>query len=89
MSTRLLLSLIMYVFVLQMQDVRESERTTCVERVDSASMTAQSTGSSKGFVVRDAPWSQSYQHNAEDFPNLDASGTSVPAPRPVWPIRKN
>lgn len=51
---------------------------------------------SKGFVVRDAPWSQSYTHNAEDFPNLGAAAAAPPAPvqeaaslpRPVWPVRK-
>lgn len=70
--------------------MRENDRVANAEpRVDTASMTAPSTGSSKGFVVRDAPWSQSYQHNADDFPNLGPSGTSVPAPRPVWPIRKS
>jgi len=74
--------------MLQMQDVRESDKPMLVERVDAASTTTQSTGLSKGFIVRDAPWSQSYQHNAEDFPDLGASG-SVPAPRPVWPVRKS
>jgi len=45
---------------------------------------------SRGFVVRDAPWSTTYTHNADDFPNL-ATGASNPgnsAPRPVWPIIK-
>jgi hypothetical protein len=47
--------------------------------------------SSKGFIVRDAPWSQSYTHNADDFPNLAAS--TAPAngsatARPVWPVAK-
>jgi len=63
--------------------VRDNEKPTFVE---TAPTTTQSSGSSKGFIVREAPWSQSYQHDADDFPNLGASGT---APRPVWPVRKN
>lgn len=73
-------------FLLQLLDVRDNEKPASV---DTAPTSTQATGSSKGFIVRDAPWSQSYQHNADDFPNLGASGTSLPAPRPVWPVRKN
>jgi len=69
--------------------VRSSERSIDVERMETSPTNSQSSGSSKGFIVRDAPWSQSYQHNADDFPDLGASGTSVPAPRPVWPIKKH
>jgi len=73
--------------VLQLQDVRDTDKPTLFEHVDTAAAATQSTSSSKGFVVRDAPWSRSYQHNADDFPNLSASG--VPVPPPVWPVRKN
>ena len=69
--------------------MRSSERSIDVERMETSPTNSQSSGSSKGFIVRDAPWSQSYQHNADDFPDLGASGTSVPAPRPVWPIKKH
>ena len=50
---------------------------------------------SKGFTVRDAPWSQSYTHNAEDFPNLAASAVQETAPqsvavaRPLWPVKRH
>jgi polyribonucleotide nucleotidyltransferase len=56
---------------------------------------------SKGFIVRDAPWSQSYTYSDENFPDLGAAAPSAstsaaptisgPPPstsRPVWPIRK-
>ena len=66
--------------------MRDNEKPTSVDTVPTST---QTTSSSKGFIVRDAPWSQSYQHNADDFPNLGASGTSLPASRPVWPVRKN
>lgn len=67
--------------------MRDSEKSPSAEPVDTSPNT-QSVGSSRGFVVRDAPWSQTYQHNADDFPNLGASGTSAPASCPVWPVKK-
>jgi len=45
----------------------------------------------KGFVVRDAPWSQpeNFSNNADDFPDLGSSGAAASKPvGSVWSAKR-
>lgn len=80
-----------------LQDVKDDQYVSSAAEITAGGSHNKTSGGSsqpsKGFIVRDAPWSQSYTHNAEDFPNLATSEVPVTvAPtaqgRPVWPVMK-